>query len=854
MMQPDTNCDKCGLHETCKTPCMESSGADDPLVLVCGEAPGSEEDEKGIPFVGRSGRLLREALEEFFDVKTEVRFTNVVRCRPPDNKITKRAINYCKHRVIAEIENYDPDLVLLLGNSPLNAILGESGITVWNGVVVERDDRVYVPLFHPAYILRNKSAMSDWLDALYKAEQALVVGESRGDASYEYTYPLSLAEVVDMKEHLSQCEWIAYDTETSCLDPYGEDAAIIVVSFASAEKAYAIPMNHPEMLWDDDEFETIISIIQELVTHEWLRKVVGHNIKYDQVWTYARYGFWFEPSGDTMLVSHLLDSRKGIHSLKRLAGLHLGMYDYDGPLKSFCRSDKDADVYRGGSYANVPLNILLPYAAMDASATYMLHAKLFPTLTQSQKTLYEQLIMPASNALARVQDNGIAIDDYVADRYTTIYTIRQQELYVDIMDHKAVQLLSVDKQKELDLDNRMHPKRKPRHFHFNPNSYPQLRDLYYDYCAVPVPKERTDTGLPTTKASILKPLEDKFPIIGLIRYYKLLTKMIGTYLEPAASGKWASADGRVRCSFNLHGTQTGRLSSSNPNLQNIPTPEKEPGTLLEILPIKNVFTHTFPDGVLMSADYSGMELRVFASLADSKDMMDMHKSGKDFHSVVAFMVRDGMSPDDVTHEMIADFRKYENHVRYRYKWTNWTLLYGGGAPTLHNMYGIPLDEAEEAVRSYYAAFPDVRRFQDELISKVKTDGYIESPFGRRAYYPYINDRDGGRASKARRSALNMPIQSSASDITLMALVIIDRAIQQDGLRTMIVNTVHDSIILDVPEDEVDTVANLCISIMETIKEHALFYMPNIDMTWLQCPLKADIEVGTHYGAEEPYSR
>ena len=280
-------------------------------------------------------------------------------------------------------------------------------------------------------------------------------------------------------------------------------------------------------------------------------------------------------------------------------------------------------------------------------------------------------------------------------------------------------------------------RRKRRIFEFNPNSHVHLKEIYFesDYYNMPI-LETTDTGAPSTKASVMKALADEYDIVKYVRSFKLMTKAVGTYLEPAATRGWSSGDGRVRSTYNLHGTRTGRLSSSNPNMQNIPTPEKEPGTILEVLPIKNIFTHTFADGYLLAVDYSGMELRVFASLANCSAMLDIHRSGKDFHSMVALMARDGMNIDDISYDMIADFRKHENHVRYRYKWTNWTLLYGGDKFTLINLYGMTQEEADDTITRYYGGFPEVLEFRKYCTSFATEHGYIESPFGRRELLPY----------------------------------------------------------------------------------------------------------------------
>jgi uracil-DNA glycosylase family 4 len=830
---------------------MEPSGSMEPLVLVVGEAPGAEEDERDEPFVGQSGRLLRNALENVgLNVRADVAFTNVVKCRPPDNKITKKAIELCKHYVFDEIAEYKPKIVMLLGNSPLNAVLGESGVTTWNGVVVERDGITYVPLFHPAYILRNMSAMDEWLSGMMKAVDTLFE-DDEPDSDVEHIFPKTRKDLDDMLEYFSHQEAISFDVETASLDPFADHNLLLAVSFAAGDRAYSFPIEHEEDWWSNEESEDYAIRATRLVLEVFNCRVIGHNIKFDQQHARHLLSSCFEAGGDTMLLSHLLDSRQGIHGLKRLAGIHLGMYDYDKPLQDYIKTNPRANPNRGGSYAAIPLSLLLPYAAMDAYATYRLHDILYDKLSPKQKHLYHELIIPASNTLARMEFNGIRIDDFVADRYVTIYRVRQEEIYEEILKDKKVQKLIKDKQKEIDDARKPNSKAKPIVYRFNPNSVHQLKELYFKYYKMPI-TDVTETGEPSTKAGVMKPLEKKYPIISLIRYYKLLTKMLGTYLEPALNGQWKRGDGRVHSNYNLHGTRTGRLSSSNPNLQNIPTPEKEPGTLLETMPIKNIFTYSFPKGVVMSVDYSGMELRVFASLARCQSMIGIHESGADFHSMVAIMSTTGRDVHEITKEEANKFKDEFKPVRYRYKWTNWTLLYGGDEYTLVSLYSVPVDDAKATVKAYYDRFPEVLEFREWTTEFGKENGYIESPFGRREHLHYINDKDVGKANKDKRAAVNMPVQSGASDTLLCALVIIDKFISQRGLRSMLVNTVHDSIVLDVHPDEIDEVAALCVDVMENIKHYASIYMPNVDFEWLICPLKADVDVGTHYGAYVDY--
>jgi DNA polymerase-1 len=648
--------------------------------------------------------------------------------------------------------------------------------------------RTYVPLYHPAYILRNENALEEWLDGMIKA----VDGEEKAE-EFDRKFPRTLKEVIDMQKYLQDYDFITFDAETSTLRAFEQESMIVSVSFAAGDRSFALPIYHSEAWWkDDDELEWVEAIVcQILLEHS--EGLIGQNIKFDFMQANNQWDISPKAGGDTMLVSHLLDSRSGIHGLKRLAGIHLGWYEYERDLWDYAFKHPETNPKKGGSFSNMPLDILLPYGAMDAEATLLIHDILYPKLSEKQKILYDQLILQASDALTHMQCNGIALDRYIAIRYTYIYTIMRDRMHEEIDNDPKVKKIVKERQKAIDKEIEG-TKRKRRIFRFNPGSFMQLQVLYFEKYKMPV-MARTDKGAPSTAGGLYRHLESKYPILQKVRLYKLFNKMLSTYLTPAANGAWSSSlDGRVRTNFNLHGTVTGRTSSSNPvNLQNIPTPEKEPGTLLEVLPIKNIFTHSYQQ----------------------------------------------VQPDGT--------------VGYIYKWTNWTLFYGGDAWTLHKLYDIPIDEAEEAVRKYFDRFPEVLDYQDACVDFAEAHGYIESPFGRREHLPWILDRNEKRRNKAKREAINMPTQSGAGDTLLAALVVVDDKLIERGLKTKAVNEVHDSIVLDVPKWEIDEVATLCIDVMENIAVYAEDYFPDIDFSWIKCPLKADVEIGTHYGTYEEWN-
>ncbi len=855
-MDSATHCDLCELDKTCRTSNIEPDDAgvgpeDAADVLIVGEAPGADEDSQGIPFVGRSGQLLREIVKEVGLANYGVVYTNVVRCRPPANATpSKKEIGYCLGLLQEEIVEYDPEVVVLLGNVPLNAILGESGITNWRGVVVERDGRIYVPTFHPAYILRNVGALPEIIADFEKVVDVLEGNITPpADADYRMELVVTRQQANEMAEAIRQAGECSFDTEITSLRPFDLNQDIVMCSFAVDEpnkRAWAVSPN-----------QYVQPIVKGLLVDDAVEKI-GHNIKFDALAALGIWDIWVESiTGDTMLLSYILDSRPGRHGLKVLAGRYLGMYDYDRKLKQVHSWSKDADPAKGGDLGLVPQDVLADYAAKDAIATLELERRLRPELTAKQQVLYEQLLMPASATLTQMEANGVRIDCDVCADYIDLYEAEQtrqlNHMHRDLVFQRWLRMRRAKPTKtKVTKKGKLKVKEVDSDFEFNPNSTVQVREILFGgrYFGLE-PIGYTDTGLPSTKWDYIKVFAKDVPWVEHLRYFKLLSKMLGTYLRPALERWPNTGDRRVRATYHLHGTVTGRLASRQPNLQNIPTPEKEPDTILAVYPVKDIFTHTHPDGCLLAVDYAGMELRVMASLSNCVGMLQAFKDGEDIHSVVTCALNqidydefmDALKGDN------ADQASWAEALRYKAKWVNWTLLYGGGAGTLHRLYGLDKLEAEALIQFYYNAYPEVLTFQQRAKSFARETGYVESPFGRRRYLPYINDPDDHMRARAEREAINMETQSAASDILLCALVVLDDLLLQYGYRSMMVNTVHDSAMFDIWPGELGEVSRLCKDVMENIPSRwGPQYFPGLDFSWFISPLVADFEVGSHYGS------
>lgn len=869
-----TICDGCDLASGCKTVCMSPDisgmratpepGPDCVCdVMIVGEAPGHDEDLVGTPFVGASGTLLRTVVEDVGLDEFGIVYTNVVRCRPPNNAApSAKQIKACTPKLLAEIERFGPTMVILLGNIPLKAVLGESGITAWRGSRLERDHVIYVPTFHPAYILRNNMELPTFVEDLQKVYDILSDNDNRS-VVYEYDIRLVAgeADAKEMYEAILAACMVSWDTESRNSRPYATGSRMIMLSFAvdrPTKRAWAVLPDNAK----------VVAYCKKILCNENI-KVICHNAKYDQHVVKQAWGIDVPNIvGDSMIASWVLDSTPGRHGLKHLAGRYLGMYEYNRELDVYhAQNPKSDPSKKGGDQSLVPVDILAPYAAMDAIATLELHKRLYKKMDPVQRTLYNQLFLPVSYALQRMEEWGVNIDLAIVQRYAKVYDAIRCRQYADLLELPVVKKFSKDRQSKLDkaYDVKYAGKttrvKRPT-FTFNPNSDLQMRELLFTkrYLGLEV-LGKTEKGEASTKWEYLKPFANDNPFLHTYHYFSLMDKTLSTYIYPAV--RWLDADGRVRSTYNVHGTSSGRLSSSDPNLQNIPTPEKEPDTVLSVLPVKNIFTasdwgdpgpeltakyadllgpYVSKGGLLLSADYSGMELRTMASTCHCQGMLDIFARGEDVHRIVSSAIFN-VPIDQVTKEM-----------RYAGKWTNWTLLYGGNEYVLQRLYGVPLDEGKRFVVAYYNMFPEILEYQKECVEFARDHGYIESMIGQRRYLPYINDnRNPKQRAHAEREAINHPIQSVASQMLLMVLIILDDLMYKHyQLRAKMVNTVHDEALFDTPLDEVPLVARLVTYTMENLPAIKQPWFPDIDLSWFICPLKAEVEVGSHYGSLVEY--
>jgi DNA polymerase-1 len=533
--------------------------------------------------------------------------------------------------------------------------------------------------------------------------------------------------------------------------------------------------------------EEVIEAIQEPMTDADIPKV-GHNLKYDFL-VLARYGLRPQPLVfDSMLAEWLINPASRNLGLKSLAWVRLGleMTTIDALIGSG-RSQR--------SMAEVPIAQAAPYAVADAEVCLRLRPELQEELEErDQRSLFEEIEMPLVSILADMELAGIRLDTDYLRALSQEMGKALASIEEDIFSHAGHQ--------------------------FNINSTQQLSQVLFDELALEPPDNtrKTKSGHYSTAASVLEELTSTHPIVGLVLEHRELSKLQSTYTD-ALLRQVNPVTGRVHTSYNQTGSVTGRLASSDPNLQNIPI-RSELGRR-----IRGAFVAQ-EDWSLLGVDYSQIELRVVAHISKDKAMIEAFLDDQDIHAATAAAIFE-VEQDDVTANM-----------RRRAKAINFGLLYGMSPFGLTRTTDLTLAEAEDFVDAYFQRFPGIEKYLDETRQMAKERGYVETLLGRRRYFPEL--AEGARVSdvvrsRALREAINAPIQGSAADIMKIAMLDMPEAIEKAGLKARMLLQVHDELVFECPQEELEPTRQVAEGIMAQAYE-------------LSVPLKTDAKAGENWAA------
>ncbi len=612
-----------------------------------------------------------------------------------------------------------------------------------------------------------------------------LIGKNSPQSDHHYTHYQTITNESELKSllaRLAKSDLIALDTETTSLN-YME-AALVGISLAiETGKGIYIPLAHdyagaPKQL----NREKTLAALKPFLENSGLKKI-GHNIKYDME-VLANHDIQLQGIAyDTMLESYILDSASNNHSLDTLALKHLSW-------RTILFEDVAGKGAKQITFNQVPVEKAATYAAEDADVTLQLHQMLWPMLEKNPrlKTVFIDIEMPLVPVLAAMERNGVLIDPILLNKQTDELEKRLLEL-----EHQIFEIAGS---------------------RFNLNSPKQLQDILFNQLKLPV-LQKTPTGQPSTADPVLQELALEFDLPKWIIEFRSLSKLITTYTKRLPQ-QINPQTHRIHTSYHQTGAATGRLSSSDPNLQNIPIRTQEGRK------IRQAFIA--PKGCkLISADYSQIELRIMAHISNDPNLLKAFEQNQDVHQATAAEVFD------------IPLNKVSSEERRRAKAINFGLIYGMSAFGLMKQLGIERHEAQAYIDRYFARYPLVKAYMENTRKQAHKMGYVETLCGRRLYLPDINSSQMMRQKAAERTAINAPLQGSAADIIKKAMISLDAWLQKNRIDAKMIMQVHDELVFEVKEKD-------CEKMIPVIQDHMM------EAAKLKVPLLVSIGVGNNWDA------
>lgn len=597
----------------------------------------------------------------------------------------------------------------------------------------------------------------------------------------DYQAVTTEAQFAALLDKLSQADKIGIDTETTSLDAMNAALVGISIAFQAGEAVY-IPVGHsltaaPEQI----DLQYVLGCLKPHLENPALKKI-GQNLKYDQH-VFANYGIALNGiAGDAMLASYIIESHLG-HGLDELSERWLGLETIT--YESLC--GKGAKQI---GFADVAIEQATEYAAQDADFALRLEAHLRAQMDAKQLEMYEKMELPVAQILFEMERNGVQIDRAELARQSA-------ELGAELMKLEQEAYAAAGQP-------------------FNLNSPKQLQEILFDKMGIPTKGlKKTAKGGISTNEAVLEQLAPDYPLPKIILQNRSLAKLKSTYTDKLPE-MISPKDGRVHTTYAQAVAITGRLASNNPNLQNIPIRTAEGRR------VRRAFTA--PQGsVIVSADYSQIELRIMAHLSGDKTLIAAFQNGEDVHRRTAAEVF-GIAPENVSSEQ----RRYAKTI-------NFGLIYGMGQYGLAKSLGIDNLSAKTFIDRYFARYPGVAEYMQRTKEQAAAQGFVETLFSRRLYLPDIHNKNANARAGAERAAINAPMQGTASDLIKRAMIDVSRWLVSGSLKSKLIMQVHDELVLEVPKAELDLV-----------KEKLPQIMAKVDDGRLKVPLVAEVGVGMNW--------
>ena len=724
--------------------------------------------------------------------KNEFEFDHYHLCSEQKKKILKRDVD-----IEIDLDAYD--WIILVGSEALQNFTREKSITEYSGKLL--DDK-FLPIINPAMLAFKPEARRTWDESLETA-----IGYIKGEIKPVEITSTDFVGIDNKEEAIAWIEkaleaptgYIACDTETSGLFP--RDGHILGISLAYCR-------DHGVYILTDVVDEELEVLLQKLFTK---KITVFHNAKFDIAMLEYHFGFKFPRIEDTMLMHYTLNENPGTHGLKQLALKHTKYGNYERELDDFIAGycKRNGVLKAQFTWDMVPFDIMQKYAAIDAAVTFELYELMNEAMHRNMKLVrvYKDILLPGMLFLKDCQDTGVPFDRRRLEVAQNLMEKDIQEAIDKLYTFPEVKIFEQGQGKE-----------------FNPNSTVQLRSLLFDSIGMAPTGKLTGTGQHSTDAEVLGKLADQHPVPNLILDIRQKSKIKNTYLDKIIPQ--LDRDSRLRTNFNLHSTTSGRLSSSGKlNMQQIPRDN----------PIVKGCIKAKEGNKIVAMDLTTAEVYVAAALSGDKNLCDVFKSGGNFHSSIAKLVF--RLPCEV--EEVADLYKFERQAA---KAVTFGIMYGAGPHKISQQVTkdsgkeFTIHEAQGVITQYFNQFNRLRNWLDEQKEFIEANAFLYSTFGRKRRLENVKSDDKGISAHEVRSGINFLVQSVASDINLLGAIDMNNYIKEQGLKSRIFALVHDSILAECPEHEIDAYS---AKLKEFIQRDRGIYING-------APVGCDFEIGDDY--------
>lgn len=851
------DCEDCTLHIGCNTVCIVSPPKDPIKLMVVVDQPDIDVDRTGDPYFEASSlRTFFDVCEKVVGISKEVIYVSYLnKCRPVDGrKAEAEEVAECLKYLDKEIALVNPTCILTLGSISCKALTGNDSVSRASDIYKYKQVPV-VCTYHPNFLTYNPDKLLDFAKVINRAYDMSVGKENNVNIS-KLKIVQTEQELQELVKYCAQTGESCFDVETTGLSFIDDKLTVVGISFQHGS-SWVVPISHFESPFIKNP-EIPLKYLAEIFENDKIRKTAW-NTKFD-VKFFMIKGIQFNGElDDAMLMHHILDENVK-HGLKEVSGsIYPETVGYSDEIKTY-------------KWEEVPLDKLAKYCGLDADLTLRLtHYLEYQLMIEDDLyKLYRNLTRPALRTLTKVEYNGMPVDTVFLDECIVNIKTKIEEVSKRMGNYRNVKQFEAYKAKDLNNktiaelqtkieQNRVkHGKETAQAIKYtaqlnaiksgetklyegvNFASTKQLGDLLYqDYgfgFRMPYVKKKRSTEAATGSEYLLD-LGDRTGFVTDLIELRSMNKTLSTYFEGIKSR--LDKNNTIHPSFLIHGTTTGRLSCRDPNMQNIPRTGEFNGL------IKKVFKA--PEGyTLMACDYSQAELRLVAISAKEKVMQAVYQSGGDIHTTTAIKVL-GLTEDDWAGLSKEDKKEFRN----RAKAVNFGFIYGMGAKAFvdyaKNSYGVVITEAEAKVwrDNYFDLYPALEGWHKRCRKEVSEVGYVKTLFGRKRRLPDVWSRDEMKQGDAERQAINSPIQGTAGECTVQAMSILDNRLDR---RVMIGNTVHDSIMLYVPNDIVHETALL---VRDTCMDPLT--MEYFGFNFEPVGMNVDIEVGPNWKELNAYN-